>query len=57
MAHHILGQSRTQTTLFPESHDDFVAKDNPVIVVDVFVEGLDLETLGFKRIKHQQQPN
>jgi transposase len=50
MAHHILGQSRTQTTLFPEALDDFVTEDNPVRVVDVFVEGLDLETLGFERV-------
>jgi hypothetical protein len=26
MAHHILGQSRTQTTLFLEALDDFVTK-------------------------------
>jgi transposase len=50
MAHHILGQSRTQTTLFPEVLDDFVTEHNPVRVVDVFVEGLDLETLGFERV-------
>ena len=50
MAHHILGQSRTQTTLFPEALDDFITEDNPVRVVDVFVEGLDLETLGFERV-------
>jgi transposase len=50
MAHHILGQSRTQTTLFPEVLDDFVTEDNPVRVVDLFVESLDLETLGFERV-------
>lgn len=50
MAHHILGQSRTQTTLFPETLDDFVTEDNPVRVVDLFVEGLELETLGFERV-------
>lgn len=50
MAHHILGQSRTQTTLFPEVLDDFVTDDNSVRVVDVFVEGLDLEALGFERV-------
>jgi transposase len=50
MAHHVLGQSRTQTTLLPEALDDFVAEDNPVRVVDVFVGGLDLETLGFERV-------
>jgi len=38
MADHILGQSRTQTTLLPEVLDDFVTEDNPVRVVD----GLDL---------------
>jgi len=50
MAHHILAQSRTQTTLFPEVLEDFVTEDNPVRVVDVFVEGLDLEALGFERV-------
>ena len=50
MAHHILGQSRTQTTLFPEVLDDFVTEDNSVRVVDVFVDGLNLEALGFKRV-------
>ena len=50
MAHHILGQSRTQTTLFPEVLDDFVTEDNSVRVVDVFVDGLNLEVLGFKRV-------
>jgi transposase len=50
MAHHILGQSRTQTTLLPEVLDDFVSEDNPVRVVDVFVDGLDLQTLGFERV-------
>jgi transposase len=50
MAHHILGQSRTQTTLLPEVLDDFVSEDNPVRVGDVFVVGLDLQTLGFERV-------
>ncbi|MFT5707237.1 MAG: transposase [Oceanospirillaceae bacterium] len=50
MAHHILGQSRTQTTLFSEVLDDFVTQDNSVRVVDGFVEGLYLETLGFEHV-------
>ena len=50
IAHHILGQSRTQTTLFTEVLDDFVTEDNTVRVVDVFVKGLDLEALGFERV-------
>ena len=39
MAHFILGQPRTQTTLFPVAFEDFVSEDNPVRVVDLFVEG------------------
>ncbi|MFT5924459.1 MAG: hypothetical protein ACI9LE_001458 [Paraglaciecola sp.] len=50
MAHHILGQSRTQITLFLEALDDFVNEDNPVRIVDVFVEDLDLEILRFERV-------
>jgi hypothetical protein len=51
MAHHILAQSRTQTTLFPEVLEDFVTEDNSVRVVDVFVEGLDLIKNIKKNIK------
>jgi transposase len=35
-------------TLFPESLDDYIAEDNPVRVVDVFVDELDLKELGFE---------
>jgi transposase len=38
------------TFLFPEALDDFVTEDNSVTVVDVFVEGVYLETLGFERV-------
>ena len=31
----------------PECLDDFIAEDNPVRVVDAFVEELDLQDLGF----------
>jgi hypothetical protein len=44
---HIPG-SRSQSTLFPESLEDYIAKDNPVRVVDVFVDELDLKDLGFE---------
>jgi transposase len=58
MSHHIKGQSRTQTTLFPEALDDFVTEDNPVRVVDVFVDGLELHDLGFESAvaKHSGRP-
>jgi hypothetical protein len=38
IAHHILAQSRTQTTLLSEVLDDFATEHNTVIVVDVFAE-------------------
>ena len=31
-------EDRTQVTLLPESLDDYVADDNPVRVIDVFVD-------------------
>lgn len=40
-------EDRTQTTLLPECLDDYVTEDNPVRVVDAFIEGLNLTTLGF----------
>jgi hypothetical protein len=38
---------RGQSTLLPECLDDFIDQDNPVRVVDVFVDELDLGGLGF----------
>jgi hypothetical protein len=35
MKRFIEGVDRSQSTLFPESLDDYVAEDNPVRVVDV----------------------
>lgn len=54
MSHHIQGQSRTQTTLFPEALDDFVTEDNPVRVIDVFVNEINLDSLGFQRVQANQ---
>jgi len=51
MSHHIKGQSRTQATLFPEALDDFVTDENPVRVIDAFVDSVDLASLGFKKVK------
>ncbi len=42
MTHHITGQGRHQVTLLPEVLDDFVTEDNPVRVIDVFVDELQL---------------
>ncbi|WP_341648207.1 IS1182 family transposase [Thauera humireducens] len=47
MKRFVEGQSRTQGALLPATLDDFVAEANPVRVIDVFVEELDLRRLGF----------
>ena len=47
MKRFVEGLDRGQSTLFPASLDDYVAEDNPVRAVDVFVDGLDLDELGF----------
>jgi len=51
MKRFIQSTDRTQVTLFPERLDDYVADDNPVRVVDVFVEHPDFEQLGFDAVK------
>ena len=50
MSGFIKGESRSQITLFPEAVDEYIEEDNPVRVIDVFVDDLDLSTLGFKTI-------
>jgi transposase len=47
MAGFVEGVDRGQGTLLPALLDDYVAGDNPVRAVDVFVDGLDLDKLGF----------
>ncbi|MDH5639878.1 MAG: IS1182 family transposase [Nitrospira sp.] len=47
MKRFMAGQARSQHTLFPDSLEDYIAEDNPVRVVDVFVDGLDLAKQGF----------
>ena len=48
MSKFIKGQDRSQGTLFPERLDDYVEEDNPVRVIDVFIDDLDISGLGFK---------
>lgn len=54
MSGFIAEASRSQTTLFPESLDDYIDADNPVRIIDVFVNELDLKSLGFERTDHAQ---
>src|ERR1700691_1276466 len=48
MKRYVEGQDRSQVTLFPESLDEYIVEDNPVRVVDVFVDELDLKALSFE---------
>ena len=48
MKRFIEGEDRQQVTLLPECLDDYIGEDNPVRVVDAFVEELDLLALGFE---------
>ena len=41
------GLDRGQNTLFPECLEDWIGEENPVRVIDVFVDELDLAELGF----------
>jgi transposase len=50
MKRFIQSEDRTQGMLLPEQLDDYVTEDNPVRVVDVFVEQLDLGQLGFEGV-------
>ena len=47
MRRFVEGTDRGQSTLFPECFEDWIDEDNPVRVIDVFVEELDLTELGF----------
>lgn len=48
MKRFIEGEGRSQSTLFPECLDDYIADDNPVRAIEVFVDSLDLSSLGFE---------
>ena len=48
MSGFIEGENRHQSVLFPERLDDYIAEDNAVRVIDVFIDDLDISGLGFK---------
>jgi transposase len=50
MKRFVEGVDRGQSTLFPECLEDWIGEDNPVRVIDVFVEELDLAELGFSGV-------
>jgi hypothetical protein len=50
MKRFVEGEDRSQSTLFPERLDEYIAEDNPVRVIDFFVDELELGHLGFERV-------
>ena len=51
MARFVVGDDRSQSTLFPERLDEYLGEDNPVRAIDVFVDELDLAKLGFDGVE------
>jgi transposase len=51
MKRFVEGLIRSQSLLFPERLDDYIGDDNPVRIIDVFVDELDLGSLGFESIE------
>ncbi len=49
MSRFIEGLDRSQATLFPERLEDWIDEDNPVRVIDAFIDALELSGLGFAR--------
>jgi transposase len=50
MGRFIEGADRRQATLLPDTIEDYVGEENPVRVVDAFVDALDLAGLGFNGV-------
>jgi transposase len=46
---YIKGKNRYQMTMFPESLDDYVTEENPVRVIDAFINKLNLLEMGFEK--------
>ena len=54
MTRYIEGLNRDQSLLIPECVDDYVDENNPVRVIDAFVDQLNLADLGFERTSPAQ---
>ena len=50
MRRFVEGTDRKQATLFPECLEDWIDEDNPVRVIDAFVDRLDLAEIGFEGV-------
>ena len=43
------GTGRRQTTLFPGRLDDWIGEDNPVCLIDLYVDEIAIAEIGFSR--------
>jgi len=50
MSGFIQGETRRQATLFPQALDDYITEENPIRVIDAFVDSINLTNLGFKTL-------
>ena len=50
MKRFVEGVDRGQSTLFPECVEDWISEGNPVRVIDVFVDALDLAEMAFEGV-------
>lgn len=50
MKRFVAGADRGQSTLLPECLDDFIDESNPVRVIDVFVDTLNLAEMSFEGV-------
>ena len=51
------GQDRVQPLLFPPSIDDYVDENNPVRVIESYIDILDLDELGFEDTRKSKSNN
>ncbi len=51
MKRFVQGMDRAQATLLPECLEDWIGEDNPVRVIDAFVDALDLGEIGFAGVE------
>ena len=54
MKRFVAGADRGQSTLLPECLDDWIDENNPVRVIDAFVDALDLAELGFDGLSRRR---
>ena len=54
MKRFVTGADRGQSTLLPECLHDFIDESNPVRVIDVFVDALDLAEMSFEGLRRRQ---